>query len=267
MFANGNMGNGVFPPMQGFGGVTWTFGSGTSFGGNGLAGSGSYNAVQVFSDFKNPLFRAQGTSTFTLYNIALNKSIWNNCYPAVTFTAFKNGVQSGAPVTTASGCSYLLVTFGADFENINEVRMSFAGDRWFIQQIWTSECTRAGTRFRGVVVVVIQLMVCPAYCAALIVHSESCNAVHAGTWLCASDTPHLLGLHSLQSLVVVQALHMLVHGSPLPPNGLILIHVLPPFLACRHCSSQPSSPCSPKPPSSSSFPSCAQPTSSRGACW
>jgi hypothetical protein len=84
MFANGNMGGGVFPPFQGFGGVTWTFGSGSSFGGNGLAGSSSSNAVQVFSDFKNPLFRAPGTSTITLNAIALNKSIWNNCVPAVS---------------------------------------------------------------------------------------------------------------------------------------------------------------------------------------
>jgi hypothetical protein len=50
-------------------------------------------------------------------------------------------VQQGAAVTTAATCNYLLVTFGADFENIHEVRMSFSGDRWFLQQIWTSEYT------------------------------------------------------------------------------------------------------------------------------
>jgi hypothetical protein len=138
MFANGNTGSGAFPQAQGFGGFTWTFGSGTSFGGNGLAGMGSYNAVQVFSDFKNPLFRGTGGALFNLNNIALNKSIWNNCYPAVTFTAWRGGVQQGAAVTTSSGCAYLLVAFPANFQGIDEVRMSFAGDRWFLQQIWTS---------------------------------------------------------------------------------------------------------------------------------
>jgi hypothetical protein len=55
----------------------------------------------------------------------------------VTFTAWRNGVQQGAAVTTASGCNYLLVTFPSNFQGIHEVRMSFSGDRWFLQQIWT----------------------------------------------------------------------------------------------------------------------------------
>jgi hypothetical protein len=138
MFGGGNMGNGVFPPTQGFGGFTWTFGSGSSFGGNGLAGSASNNAVQVFQDFKNPLFRASGTSTFNLNHIAVNKSIWNNCPPAITFTAWRNGVQQGAAVVSAASCNYQVVAFPSNFQGIDAVRMSFSGDRWFLQQIWTN---------------------------------------------------------------------------------------------------------------------------------
>ncbi|KAK9824364.1 hypothetical protein WJX72_009726 [[Myrmecia] bisecta] len=90
---NNDCGGGVFPPSQGYSGLTWTYGSGTSFGGNGLAGYTS--KVQVFNDFKNPLFRSPTGGVFTVTSISLTSTPYNYCWPDVTFTAYKAGVSQG----------------------------------------------------------------------------------------------------------------------------------------------------------------------------